>query len=132
MAKFNATNLIVEVDGVAVAHATSGSLNLDQDLPDASTKSSSGWAEHINGQRSWSIDVEALTDYASSFGVEGVFDAINNRASVTVTFTTNVSNDLEWSGTANVSNLSMDAPLEDVASFSCSFIGTGALTKATV
>ena len=132
MAIFNATSLIVEVDSVAVAHATSATLNIDLDTPDASTKSSAGWAEVIAGQRSWSVDVEGLIDYASSFGVEGMFTAINNRASVSLTFTTNVSGDTEYSGTAYATNITHDAPLEDVASWSGSFVGTGALTSATV
>ena len=57
MSKFNATDLIVTVDGNAIAHATSATLSIDMNTIDTSTKSSAGWAEAIGGQRYWSIDV---------------------------------------------------------------------------
>ena len=36
----------------------SGTLNIEQDLPDGTTKGSEGWEEHINGVRRWSIDFD--------------------------------------------------------------------------
>ena len=132
MAIFNATSLIVEVAGVAVAHATDATLSLEHDLVDGSSKSSSGWKDVISGQRSWSLSCSALQDYASTYGAETAFDAINGRTSATVTFTTNVSGDIEYSGTAYVASLTQNAPLEDVATWEVEFTGSGALAKATV
>jgi len=132
MGVINATSLIIEVGGVAVAHATDGTLTINDSLIDASTKSSGGWKEVISGQRDWSLSSSALQDYLSTYGAESAFDAINGRTSATVTFTTNVTGDIEYSGTAFVASIVQNAPLEDVASWTVEFTGTGALTKATV
>lgn len=132
MGVFNATSLIVEVGGIAVAHATDATLTVDHDLVDASSKSSSGWKDIISGQRSWSLSCSALQDYASSYGAESAFDAINGRTSATVTFTTNETGDIEYTGTAFVASLTQNAPLEDVATWDVEFTGTGAIAKSTV
>ena len=47
MAVFNGTNLLLKVEGNTVAHTTSCTLSLSNDLPEATSKASSGFAEHI-------------------------------------------------------------------------------------
>ena len=131
MAKFNATNLILKISGTPVAHSTSATLNINQDLPDATTKDSSGWSENIRGLREFSIDVEGLPDYTASFGVDELADLIISRADAEFEFGTGTTGDTKITGTVNLSSLTQDAPMEDVASFSGSLTGTGALTKAT-
>ncbi|MAE81196.1 MAG: hypothetical protein CMB80_00565 [Flammeovirgaceae bacterium] len=131
MAKINATTLVVRVNGSICAHTTSATLNINQALADATTKDSSGWTENLSALRDWSIDVEGLTDYSASFGADELADLIINRATATVEFGTGTTGDTKFSGTCNLSSLSQDAPMEDVASFSGSLVGTGALTKAT-
>tara|TARA_Y100000593_G_C4321560_1_gene344097 strand:+ start:2582 stop:2980 length:399 start_codon:yes stop_codon:yes gene_type:complete len=131
MAKFNATNLILKISGTPVAHSTSATLNINQDLPDATSKDSSGWSENIRGLRDWSIDVEGLTDYSASFGADELADLIISRADAEIEFGTGTASDTKYTGTVNLSSLTQDAPMEDVASFSGSLTGTGALTKAT-
>ena len=131
MAKFNATTLVVKCNGSIVAHTTSATLNINQSLADSTTKDSSGWTENLAALRDWSIDVEGLTDYSASFGADELADLILNRATVTVEFGTGTATDTKFSGTCNLASLTQDAPLEDVASFSGSLTGTGALTKAT-
>lgn len=132
MAKINGRTIVVEVDGVAVAAETSATLNLNQDLPDATSKDSAGWAEHINGLRDWSVDVEALTDWSDTFGADGIADAIINQSGVTVKFTNNNSGDVEFTGTANASGLTLTAENEATSTWSGTLTGTGALTKQTV
>lgn len=131
MAKINATDILVFVNDVAVAHQTNGSLSIAQDLPDASSKDSGGWAEHINGQRSWSISVEGLVDYSASFGVEQLANLILNRTSATIRFGTGTTGDLRFEGTANLGDLSQDAGLETPLTFSGELTGTGALVMTT-
>ena len=64
MAKFNATDLILKVNGTPIAHSTSATLNINQDLPDATSKDSAGWSENIRGklqkqQKKWQVDLVA-------------------------------------------------------------------------
>ena len=131
MAKFNATNLIVKISGTPVGHSTSATLNINQSLADSTSKDSAGWSENIRGLRDWSIDVEGLTDYSASFGADELADLIISRADAEIEFGTGTASDTKYTGTVNLASLTQDAPLEDVASFSGSLTGTGALVKAT-
>lgn len=132
MAKFNGTDLLVYVGTEVIAHSTSATLNIEQDLPDATTKSSGGFADHINGLKNWSIDFDGLVDYSASYGVEELFDNLKNGNNVTVKFSTFAVGDSFWSGEASVSSLTMTAEMEAPVSFSGTFVGKGTLTKSTV
>jgi len=46
---FNGTNLVLSVEGTNLGHTTSCSLTLSTDLPEATTKDSSGFQEVIAG-----------------------------------------------------------------------------------
>lgn len=132
MAKFNGTDLLVYVGATPIAHSTSATLNIEADLPDATTKDSAGWADHINGLKSWSIDFDGLVDYAASYGVEELFDNLKNGNNVTVKFSTSTGGDSYWTGTASCNSLTMTAEMESPVSFSGTFTGKGTLTKSTV
>lgn len=132
MAKINGTDLLVYVGATAIAHSTSATLNIEQDLPDATTKDSAGWADHINGLKSWSIDFDGLVDYSASYGVEELFDNLKNGNNVVVKFSTEDGGDSYWTGTASCASLTMTAEMESPVSFSGSFTGKGTLTRSTV
>lgn len=135
----NGTSLVVLVGTEVVAHATSCTLTVSTDLPDATTKQSGGWAQEIAGLRSWSLTTDGLatveptgTDYV----VGDIFAALNGRTAVTVKFTTvngstPIVGDLIWSGSAFVESLDITADMESPATYSASFTGTGVLTQAT-
>ena len=127
---FNATNLNLVIDGSIIAHATDGTLNINVDPADATTKDSAGWAEHIRGTRDFTIDVAALVDYASSAGHDELALAITGRTAITAIFTTGTTGDTKFSGTVNVTSLVVNAPLESPANYTATLTGTGALTQA--
>ena len=130
--KFNGTNILVYNNGVAVAHATSHTLNFNAEMIDATTKSSAGWKDHLPGLRDWSIDCEALVAFDASEGIEELFTDYTGRTQLTVKFSTEVTGDTRWTGSAYISTGSINAPLEDVTSFSVTFTGSGALTAETI
>lgn len=130
--KFNGTDILVYVDGVAVAHATSHTLNINAEMIDATTKGSGGWKDILPGLRDWSIDFEGLVAYDAAEGFDEAFDDVGNRTQVTVKFSTEETGDTRYTGTAYVSSLSQSAPLEDVVSMSGTFSGDGELEKETV
>jgi predicted secreted protein len=132
MPKINGTDLLVYVGATPIAHSTSATLNIEQDLPDATTKSSGGWADHINGLKNWSIDFDGLVDYSASYGAEELFDNLKNGNNVTVKFSTTGVGDSYWTGTASVASLSMTADMEAPVSFSGTFTGKGTLSRTTV
>jgi predicted secreted protein len=51
---------------------------------------------------------------------------------ITVVMTSNVSGDLKLSGSALLTNFAWSAPVNDVATFSCSLQGSGTLTVGAV
>lgn len=136
---FNGTNLVVFVGTEVIAHATSCSLSVSADLPDATTKQSLGWAEEIAGLRSWSLTTDGLatveptgTDYV----VGDIFSALNGRTKVTVKFSTAngstpITGDLYWEGTAFVESLDITADMESPVTYSVSFTGSGLLEQKT-
>jgi predicted secreted protein len=136
---FNGTNLVVLVGTEVVAHSTSCSLTVSADLPDATTKSSGGWADQIAGLRSWSLTTDGLATVeptGTSYVVGDIFSALNGRTTVTVKFTTVNGNtpivgDLIWSGSAFVESLDISADMESPVTYSVSFTGQGQLTQAT-
>lgn len=136
---FNGTSLVVLVGTEVVAHATSCSLSISADLPDATTKESGGWADHIAGLRSWSLTTDGLATVeptGTNYVVGDLFSALNGRTSVTVKFTTvngstPIVGDLIWSGSAFVESLDITADMESPVTYSASFTGTGVLTQAT-
>ena len=131
MAKLNGTLFVIEMDGVAIARATAHTMNTEQDLPDASNKDSAGYAEHIRGQRSGSFDIEGLVDFAATFGYEGLMDMILNRTDAVAKFTTNQTGNLEWTVTVDLSSISLDAPNEDITSWSGTLQWNGTPVQAT-
>lgn len=132
MSKINGTLYLVTVDGVAFAYSSSAELSMNQELFDTTTKSSSGWAEHGNGLRDWSISVEGLVDFSSSFNVVGLSNLIANRTQATVVFTDSATGDRKWTGTASLASLTISAPMEEAVSWSGELTGTGELTMAAI
>ena len=143
---FNGTSLVVLIGSEVIGYATSCSLNLSIDAPDASTKQSLGWADEIGGQRSWSLTTDGLATVAPGalanyISTGELMTAAAARTAVNVVFTTvdnstvggvtPVTGDLKWSGTAFIESVDMTADMENPVTYSVSFKGTGPLTQAT-
>ena len=132
----NGTDFVVQYDSgagyVTVATSTSASLSLSLETRDTSNKASAGWADALYGQRSWSADVEGLLTFATG-NIASLWALYQNITSVTLKFVqaTPVTGDLVWSGTALLTSLSADAPMEDSMTYSASFKGAGELSSST-
>ena len=143
---FNGTSLVVLIGTEVIAFATSCSLSIAIDAPDASTKQSLGWADEIGGQKSWSLTTDglatvvpgAVATYISTTELSNLAIA---RTAVTVKFTTvdnstvggvtPVTGDTIYSGSAFIESVDMTADMENPVTYSVSFKGTGPLTIAT-
>ena len=136
---FNGTSLVVLVGTEVIAHATSCTLSVSADLPDATTKQSGGWAEEIAGLRSWSLTTDGLATVeptGTGYVVGDLFSALNGRTKVTVKFTTvngstPITGDLYWEGDAFLESLDITADMESPVTYSASFTGTGELSQGT-
>jgi len=143
---FNGTSLVVLIGTEVIAFATSCSLSIAIDAPDASTKQSLGWADEIGGQKSWSLTTDglatvvpgAVATYISTTELSNLAIA---RTAVTVKFTTvnndtvggvtPVTGDTIYSGSAFIESVDITADMENPVTYSVSFKGTGALTIGT-
>lgn len=127
MAKINGTTSTIVNGTDTLLYTTSSTLNVNQDLPDTTNKGSSGWAEHINGVRDWSIDFDGMADAA---GAGLTFDEIvgliiARTADADVDFTYDGTNG--WHGDGTFQNITIDAPSEGPVTFSGTIVGNGAL-----
>jgi predicted secreted protein len=139
---FNGTSLVVLIGSEVIGFATSCSLSLAIDTPDASTKQSLGWADEIGGQKSWSLTTDGLATVvpgtvATYVSTTELANIAKDRVAVTVKFTTidnsaggvtPVVGDTYYSGLAFIDSLDMTADMENPVTYSVSFKGTGPLT----
>jgi predicted secreted protein len=143
---FNGTSLVVLISSEVIAFATSCSLSIAIDAPDASTKQSLGWADEIAGQKSWSLTTDglatvvpgAVATYISTTELSNLaiartlctvkFTTVNND---TVGGVTPVLGDTIYSGSAYIESVDMTADMENPVTYSVSFKGTGPLTIGT-
>ena len=133
MAILNATDVVLSVtvdDGLkAIAHCTSASISINMDLRDSTTKSSAGWQDNLGGLRSYELSGDAFVDLVEDTEKSDILElwtVWNQRASVIVSF--GISGML-YEGTAFITSLSIDAGVEENATFSISLTGSGALTQ---
>jgi TP901-1 family phage major tail protein len=131
----NGTDLIIKVGSDTVAYATSCSLELSADEIDQTSKDSGGWKDIAAGLRSWNMSADALyvnnAAASSEDGFPELTTALIARTAVTVHFTfgTAATGDYVYSGSAIITSLSLSSGVEDQATYSVTFNGTGALTQ---
>ena len=131
MAILNATDVILKVTVggvlVPVAHSTSASISMNMDLRDSTTKSSAGWQDNLGGLRSYELSGDSFVDIATDVGLADVTElwtAWNARTAVAIEFS---ATGMVYTGDALITSLSIDAGVEENATFSVSLTGTGEL-----
>jgi len=123
----NGTAIGIYIGGTKIAKATSGSISITHSPRDITSKDSSGWSESLEGLREWSLEGEGMFALDATYGVVDLEAVLTARTAVTVRFSTETSGDEYWEGTAIQTDLSADTGVEESATFSFSFQGTGAL-----
>lgn len=121
-------------DKTPIAHSTSASFSISQDYRDITTKDSGGFQQNASGLRSFEISTDALQDYTADLDFQDLFNNIGNRESIIVRFAerdTGGSSDKYYEGNVFVTSLSMDAGVEDNATYSVTFTGTASVTSGT-
>lgn len=120
MPAINGTDLVLS--GGVNAMATSASITVDTNMLDVSTKSSNGYAEYLPGQTTATIDFEGLADYSSLTSAGGMANG------ATVSWTLLLPDTSGLSGSGFISSYTVDAPNEEVATYSGTITVTGAIT----
>lgn len=134
MGLVNGTNLVLYVlDGVtnkAFGHSRSFTLNVEASPIDATSRDSDGWSEFIMGARSFTLDFEGLINYDDDIDPAYLQTAMENKTKLFVKFTDNLAGTLIYNGYVYVSSLTMDAPMEDITTYSGTLQGTELLAQA--
>ena len=103
---------------------------MSADLPDATTKDSSGYNEVIAGTRTGELSFEGLVAYDDSNNAIEASDYLLARTKVYWEFGTSVSGDEVYSGAGFLNSVEMSAEMESPVSYSGSITVTGAIAKA--
>ena len=144
MAIINGTNLkVYGASAALVAYAQTASITINMETRDISNKDSNGYAESLEGQRNWEVSLDgayAWTDAAGSALTDGADDTVenylldgsNSREAFTVKWgnTGAATGDVVYSGSAFLTSFSANGGVEDTATYSMTFVGTGAITQA--
>lgn len=135
----NGTDLVLYVgdtNAVAVAFATSCSLEVSLDEIDQTNKDSGGWKQIIGGLRSWSVSAEALYQNEAESSKKAFVDfwaLLDTRSSVDIEFSiaggSSADSNKYYAGKAFVTSLSVNGGTEDQATFSVTLTGTGELNE---
>jgi len=125
MAKINGTDLRVYKDGNLIGYEREFTFSLERDLPDASNKDSAGFAEHIQGQGSASLEFTAMVDFSATYGIQESIAELIARTDIYVSWKDTDESTYFYAGKASYASISQDAPNEDVSSWSGSITING-------
>ena len=133
MAILNGTVFLLKVGGTAIADQTEGSISINMETRDITTKDSSGNRELLEGIRSGSISVSGLVDDDGSGGAGGtLFTTLNARTAVALVFGfDDASDDYNYTCNGFCTSLEVSGGTEDNVTYSATFEITGAITEVT-
>ena len=113
------------------AHAQSASLSFSNSLIETTTKDSSSWTEMISGKKSFTISTDGLIDYASITDEQNFEDFADIAIAGTKIYFTIGNGSDTYEGEGFIESFEANGGTDDVATYSCSVSGTGALSKST-
>lgn len=127
----NGRNMRFFDGGTALGFATDCTLSFSREMRELAHKDVTGsWVEKAPGAMSGTGSTSGL--YAeSNNAAESLFTKMKDGTALTLTFTTDVSGDQVWTGTAYISSLEINAPDNENVTYSISFEFSGAVLMTT-
>lgn len=113
-----------------IAHSTQATLTVNREYRDVTTKDSNHFQEHLPGLTNFEITTDALQDFLAELDFQEGLTQLKSGDSVTVKFSQRLTSgtDVQVEGSCKVGSIAMDTGVEDNATYSATFMGTGALT----
>jgi len=125
---------IITATATAIPLGTTASLNINNNVIDASDKDSGGWRQLIDGQRDWDVSMTANYDQEQAKQM-GLIDAILNVTTSTERTIgiglDDAVGDILFQGQALVASTPISGDNEALVTIDYDFQGTGELTKTT-
>ena len=132
MAILNGTVFLLKIGGTALPDQTEGSISINMETRDITTKDSSGYRELLEGVRSGSISVSGLVDDDGAGGAGStLFQDLNNRTAQALIFGLDSTDDYHYTCDAFCTSLEVGGGTEDNVTYSATFEITGAITEVT-
>jgi predicted secreted protein len=128
---FNGTSLILKIEGTALGHTTSCSMTFNADLPEATSKDSSGYQELITGVKSGEISFDGLVAYDDTANAIELADYLIAGTQLTCIFGTAATGDAVYTAEGFLSSIEMSAEMESPVTYSGSISTTGSIVKST-
>ena len=134
--KFNGTSVLLYFDGVAIGHSTDTSLDVSMSTREETDKSSAGWKESGEGTMEWSATGDFFFNADAAQGFSEAFARLSGRGKVGVRIAdvdataAGSLNANQYTGSAWITGLPANFPLEDTATYSITLEGTGPLLES--
>lgn len=113
-------------DWIKVAGQRGGTFNMSSDEIDLSSKDNYGFADRDYGTQEWSIDGDGVFVEGDD-SHDAIIDAFLARQSILVRWT--FPSGRSYEGRAIIGEFPIEAPYDDVASYSLSLLGRGAFRE---
>ena len=108
-----------------LGHSSSTAISLSVDLPESTTKDSSGFREVIAGVRSGEIVVDGLVDYSDALNFEELSTMMLSRQKAEFYFQDSLNSQLIFNGEGFIESVEQIAEVENTTSFSVDISLTG-------
>ena len=130
MAILNGTVFLLKIGGTALPDQTEGSISINMETRDITTKDSAGYRELLEGTRSGTISVSGLIDDDGAGGAGGVlFADLDSRSAQTLLFGLDDTDDYHYTCSGFCTSLEVSGGTEDNVTYSATFEITGAITE---
>ena len=106
-------------------------VTMNDSMIDATCKQSGGYSESLPGLRDFSFTCDALVDWdegVSDTGITTLYASYNSRVPINIAIANSVIPAGYYIGLAYVDSIEVNAPMEDVVSYTVSFTGTFEIT----
>ena len=106
-------------------------VTLNDSMIDATCKQSGGYSESLPGLRDFAFTADALVDFdegATDIGITTLYTSYNQRLPINIAIANPVIPAGYYIGLAYVESIEVNAPMEDVVSYTVSFTGTFEIT----
>ena len=128
----NGTILAIYIGGTEIDKQLSASFSFSHEPRESITKDDGGWGTKRPGKKSWEASGDAETAFDATEGYDELSTALINGTALTLLFSTEVSGDTTFTGTAYITKFDVEAGVEEDSKISYAFAGSGLPTKGTV
>lgn len=122
-------DLLLYAGETAIGGQKNTSISMSADTLDASNKTTGDWYINISGAKQWSCSCDGVI-YLDDAGYKAAVNAFMNSTEIKAVFK-NESGTIHYEGAAYITGLDLDAPYEDLMTYSMSLTGAGALEDKT-